>query len=185
MRYPQAYLIVDSGFQLPSVSVLQTWSLAKAPIYVAGKTKSVKSLDERICALKDLHEYLGGRNNSLDNVIVINSKSLGYFLLMAIGTYLKKVFWVDNAEQARKLVEIKSAVCDAQNFTKYLSYAAGSYSTVVDFINENSSDQFFRDDQIESFFEARLWGSRSTAEHHLKRIAKNETRAGILQRLDL
>jgi hypothetical protein len=31
----------------------------------------------------------------------------------------------------------------------------------------------------------RLWGNLSTAEHQLKRIAKNETRAGILQRLDL
>ncbi len=30
-----------------------------------------------------------------------------------------------------------------------------------------------------------MWGSRTTSEHHLKRIAKNETRTGILQRLDL
>ncbi len=49
----------------------------------------------------------------------------------------------------------------------------------------HTGDKPFVDEQIEGLFASRMWGDRSTAEHHLKRIAKNETRAGILQRLDL
>lgn len=41
------------------------------------------------------------------------------------------------------------------------------------------------DQDIERFIMGRAWGSVSEAEIHIKKIAKNETRAGVLVRLDL
>ena len=41
------------------------------------------------------------------------------------------------------------------------------------------------DQDIERFIMGRAWGSVSEAEIHIRQIAKNETRAGVLVRLDL
>ena len=38
---------------------------------------------------------------------------------------------------------------------------------------------------IERFFSGRDWGTRTEAEIHIRQIAKNETRAGVLWRIDL
>ena len=185
MRYPQAYLLVDPRYELPEISVLQKWSLATAPIYVKGVSHASKVLDERINAIKVMHKYLDGKSCAIDNVIVVNNKSLGYFLILALGTFLKKVYWIDDAAQAKKILGVNWAIEAVYEFDSHLDQAHYAYSELVSFISENSEDKVFPDEQIDRLFESRMWGARSTAEHHLKRIAKNETRAGILQRLDL
>ena len=41
------------------------------------------------------------------------------------------------------------------------------------------------DADIDRFFMGRMWGTTSEAEIHIRQIAKNETRAGALRRIDL
>jgi hypothetical protein len=41
------------------------------------------------------------------------------------------------------------------------------------------------DADIERFFSGRDWGATTEAEIHIRQIAKNETRAGLLRRFDL
>ena len=73
----------------------------------------------------------------------------------------------------------------AISFHICLHEAYDAYSRVSQFITNHTGESPFKDDQLDRFFQSRMWGDRSTAEQHLKRIAKNETRAGILNRLDL
>ena len=36
MRYPQAYVLIDKQFELPSIKTLQTWCKSKSPVYIQG-----------------------------------------------------------------------------------------------------------------------------------------------------
>lgn len=104
---------------------------------------------------------------------------------LAFGNYLRKIYWIDSSKHAESISRVRKAIDTAISFHICLDDANDAYFRVSQFILNHTGDLPFRDAQIDKFFQSRMWGDRSTAEQHLKRIAKNETRAGILNRLDL
>lgn len=185
MRYPQAYVLIDEQFQMPPLEKVQGWSSSKAPIYIQGVSKPNKSMEERVEAIKNIHSCLGGKWSAKDHAVVFTGKKVGYFLTIATGNYFRKIYWIDSAEHAASILRVRDAIDTARAFEYHIHDAHEAYHQVSRFISKHTGDQPFRDEQIERLFDSRMWGDRSTAEHHLKRIAKNETRAGILNRLDL
>lgn len=185
MRYPQAYVFIDEQYQMPPLATVQGWTSSKAPIYIQGVSQTNKSMEERIEAIKDIHHCLDGTWSAKDHALVFTGKKVGYFLTIATGNHLRKIYWIDSAEHAYVIFRVRNAIQAAKNFEHHIYDAYEAYDEVSRFISQHTGDKPFRDEQIERLFDSRMWGDRSTAEHHLKRIAKNETRAGILQRLDL
>ena len=76
MRYPQAYVLLDQQFEMPPETTVQKWTSCKSPVYIQGVSKTNKSLDERIAAIKQIHEYLGSNTYSNDQVVVLNGKKI-------------------------------------------------------------------------------------------------------------
>lgn len=185
MRYPQAYVLIDEEYEMPPLATVQGWTSSKTPIYIQGVSEPNQSMEIRISAIKDIHHYLGGKWSSKDHALVFTGKKVGHFLTIATGNHFRKIYWIDSSEHASKILRVKNAMDTAKNFEHYIHDALEAYNQVSGFISNHSGEKPFRDEQIERFFDSRMWGDRSTAEHHLKRIAKNETRAGILHRLDL
>jgi hypothetical protein len=60
-----------------------------------------------------------------------------------------------------------------------------TYSTLTNYIYSKTGQTLTGDADIERFFSGRDWGTTTEAEIHIRQIAKNETRAGILRRFDL
>lgn len=185
MRYPQAYILIDEQYVMPTTATAQVWTQSKSPIYIQGVSKTNKSMEERVEAIKDIHRCLGGTWSVKDHAIVFTGKKVGHFLTMAIGNYFRKIYWIDSSEHASSILRVRDAIHTARAFEYHIHDAHEAYHQVSRFISNHTGDKPFRDEQIERLFDSRMWGDRSTAEHHLKRIAKNETRAGILNRLDL
>lgn len=185
MRYPQAYVLIDEEYVMPPLATVQGWTSSKAPIYIQGVSKANKSMEERVEAIKDIHRCLGGKWSAKDHAVVFTGKKVGYFLTIATGNYFRKIYWIDSAEHAAAILRVRDAVDMAKAFEYHIHDAYEAYYRVSNFISKHTGDKPFVDEQIERLFASRMWGDISTAEHQLKRIAKNETRAGILQRLDL
>ena len=53
------------------------------------------------------------------------------------------------------------------------------------YIHRKTGQSLVGDTEIERFFIGRNWGTTSEAEIHIRQIAKNETRAGVMRRFDL
>ena len=185
MRYPQAYVLIDKNYEMPSPATVKGWCKSKSPVYIQGVSKKSASMEERIKAIKEIHDHLGGKGGYSDHTVVFTGKKVGYFLTIALGNYLRKIYWIDSAAHAASIMKVRNAMETAMAFKFHIQDAHDAYYRVSNFISKHTGDQPFRDEQIERLFDSRMWGDRSTAEQHLKRIAKNETRAGILNRLDL
>lgn len=185
MRYPQAYVLIDEEYEMPPIATVQGWTSSKAPIYIQGISKANQSMEERIEAIKNIHRCISGKWSAKDHAVVFTGKKVGYFLTIATGNYFRKIYWIDSAEHATSILRVNHTIDKARDFEYYIREAEETYCQVSNFIAAHTGDKPFRDEQLERFFDSRMWGDRSTAEHYLKRIAKNETRAGILQRLDL
>ena len=185
MQYPQGYMLIDKQFELPSIETLQIWSKSKSPVYVQGVSKKNGSVEVRINNILKIHSHLDKNSSCSDQVVVFVGKKVGYLMNIALGDHLKKIYWIDSSKSAESIGRVKNAIDTAISFHICLHEAYDAYSRVSQFITNHTGESPFKDDQLDRFFQSRMWGDRSTAEQHLKRIAKNETRAGILNRLDL
>jgi len=185
MRYPQAYVLIDKQFELPPIKTLQIWCKSKSPVYIQGVSEKNASMEDRISAILEIHGHLDSKSAYSNHVVVFTGKKVGYFLKLAISNFPYKVYWIDSSKHAASIMRVKSAIDTAMTFQIHMHEAHDAYWEVSNFISKHTGDQPFRDEQMDRLFTSRMWGDRSTAEHHLKRIAKNETRAGILNRLDL
>lgn len=185
MNYPQAFLVISQGYELPDISVLQGWAHVEEPIYVKDVSNIDEEIDVKIEEIKNLHKYLNKKDYERNRVIVLSGTAIGYFLIIALGNYLQKVYWIDNEDQAEKIGYINYAIESAHEFNESIMIARRAYANIENCVGELLHDTVLRDDSLERFFISRMWGDQSIAEHQLRRIAKNETRAGILNRVDL
>lgn len=185
MQYPQAYVLIDKQFELPSIETLQIWCKSKSPVYIQGVSEKNESMEARINNILEIHGHLDSNSHYSNQVVVFTGKKVGYFMNVAFGNYLRKIYWIDSSKHAESISRVRKAIDTAISFHICLDEAHDAYFRVSQFISNHTGDLPFRDAQIDKFFQSRMWGDRSTAEQHLKRIAKNETRAGILNRLDL
>jgi hypothetical protein len=96
-----------------------------------------------------------------------------------------KVYWIDSAEQAKKIKQLSKHIYCAMELRHYIREVRETYSALTNYIFANTGQTLTGDADIERFFSGRDWGTTTEAEIHIRQIAKNETRAGILRRFDL
>jgi hypothetical protein len=185
MKYPQGYLFLDESTQLPVLSTIQAWFTAKTEIYLPGVSPKSKLLDSRIAMLADIHQHITKRAELQMGCIVFNDTKLSQTFMLAHGSDIKKIYWIDSAEKARDIKELDFAIRLSQRFDFYADQCVDTYQTMAAYIFEKTGQTMVGDPDIQRFISGRFWGSTSEAEIHIRQIAKNETRAGVLVRLDL
>ena len=185
MKYPQGYLFLDEAVQLPQLTTIQAWFTAKTPIYVPGLCPKSKLLDDRIKQLAEIHRFIWKRSDYQMKCIVFNDTKVSQTFMLAHGAEIKKVYWIDSAEQAKEIKTLGAVVRESQMFSSYVDQCADTYQNLADYILEKSDQVMVGDADVQRLIAGRFWGTTSEAEIHIRRIAKNETRAGVLIRFDL
>jgi len=185
MKYPQGYLFLDEAVNLPKLTTIQAWFTAKIDIYVPELSPKSKLLDGRIDQLAEIHRFIGKRSDYQMKCIVFNDTKVSQTFMLAHGTEIKKVYWIDSAQQAKEIKTLCAAVRESQVFSSYVDQCADTYQNLANYILEKSDQVMVGDAEIQRFMMGRFWGTTSEAEIHIRRIAMNETRAGVLIRLDL
>jgi len=142
-------------------------------------------LDGRIDQLAEIHRFIGKRSDYQMKCIVFNDTKVSQTFMLAHGTEIKKVYWIDSAQQAKEIKTLCAAVRESQVFSSYVDQCADTYQNLANYILEKSDQVMVGDAEIQRFMMGRFWGTTSEAEIHIRRIAMNETRAGVLIRLDL
>ena len=185
MKYPQGYLFLDKSTELPVLSTIQAWFTAKTEIYLPGVSPKSKLLDSRIAMLAGIHRHITKRGEFQMGCIVFNDTKLSHTFMLAHGSDIKKIYWIDSAEKARDIKHLDFAIRLSQRFDSYVDKCGDTYQAISDYIFKKTGQTMVGDPDIERFISGRFWGSTSEAEIHIRQIAKNETRAGVLVRLDL
>ena len=187
MKYPQGYLFLDESTQLPVLSTVQAWFTAKTEIYLPGVSPRSKLLDDRVAMLAGIHGYITKAKGVGLNMgcIVFNDTKLSQTFMLAHAADIKKIYWIDSAEKARDIKKLDVAIRLCRRFDAYVEQFGETYYELTNYIFKKTGQTMVGDQDIERFIMGRAWGSVSEAEIHIRQIAKNETRAGVLVRLDL
>ena len=93
----------------------------------------------------------------------------------------------DTSEDLDYIYELIQGVSSLEKFglLERVCKLQEEYSSLAEYIHKKTGQSLVGDTEIERFFIGRDWGTTSEAEIHIRQIAKNETRAGLLRRFDL
>ena len=185
MKYPQGYIFLNEQTKLPPLATLQAWFGGSADIYVRGVSKPSKVLDDRIALLEELHRYAMKKSDYQMQCVVFCGTAVSELFLIAHSSSMLKVYWIDSSEQAHKLKELSKYIRCALQVSHHIYKLQEEYLSLAKYIHRKTGQSLVGDTEIERFFIGRNWGTTSEAEIHIRQIAKNETRAGILRRFDL
>ncbi len=185
MHFPQGYLFLDNQTELPVLSTIQAWFKTTTEIYVSGLSPKSNLFDDRIELLAGLHRHIWKCSDYRMKCIVFNDTRVSSTFMLAHSTDIKKVYWIDSAEQAKEVKKVWRAVEKSELLTGQIIKSNEIYENLAGYILKKTGQTLVGDADIERFYMGRLWGSTSEAEIHIRQIAKNETRAGVLIRLDL
>ena len=185
MKYPQGYIFLNQTAKLPPLPTVQAWFGGRTAIYVRGVSKPSKVLNERIELLEKLHRYTMKKSDYQMQCVVFCGTAVSELFLIAQTHDLIKVYWVDSANQAKKIKQLSSYINCAMQLDHHIIDVQETYSTLTNYIYSQTGQTLTGDADIERFFSGRGWGTTTEAEIHICQIAKNETRAGVLRRFDL
>ncbi len=185
MKYPQGYIFLGEMTKLPPLATLQAWFKSGTEIYVSGVSRKVKVMEERISKLAELHRHAWTKSDYQMQCIVFAGSSVTPTFLLAHGTDVLKVYWIDSVEQVREIDRVMKSIYDAKLLNSYIQSVRHTYTKLSEYIKTKTGATLVGDAEIEQFFMGRAWGTTSEAEIHIRQIAKNETRAGVLRRIDL
>jgi len=185
MKYPQCYIFLNEKTQFPPLSTLQAWFKAKTEIYVKGLSRDSKVLDDRITLLEELHRHAWKKSDYQMKCIVISDTIVSSTFLIAHRSDLIKVYWIDSPEHAKEIKQVSKHIRMSMNLTHSICSVEKNYSSLSEYIYNKTGSMLVGDAEIQRFFMGRNWGTISEAEIHIRRIAKSETRAGVLRRIDL
>ena len=185
MKYPQGYIFLNQTAKLPPLPTVQAWFGGRTAIYVRGVSKPSKVLDDRIALLEELHRYTVKRSAYTMQCIVFCGTAVSDFFLMSNPGDILKVYWVDSAAEAKKIKELSIYIHYAAELSLQIGRVRETYSNLTNYIHSKTGHTLTGDADIERFFSGRDWGTTSEAEIHIRQIAKNETRAGVMRRFDL
>lgn len=185
MKYPQCYIFLKEKTQFPPLSTLQAWFKAGTEIYVKGLSRDSKVLDDRITLLEELHRHAWKKSDYQMKCIVISDTIVSSTFLIAHRSDLIKVYWIDSPEHAKEIKQVSKHIRMSMSLTHSICSVEKNYSSLSEYIYNKTGSMLVGDAEIQRFFMGRNWGTISEAEIHIRRIAKSETRAGVLRRIDL
>ena len=185
MKYPQCYIFLKEKTQLPPITTLQSWFKTGTEIYVKGLSRDSKVLDDRIALLEELHRHAWKKSDYQMKCIVFSDTIVSSTFLIAHSSDLIKVYWIDSPEHAKEIKQVSKHIRMSMNLTHSICSVEENYSSLSEYIYNKTGSMLVGDAEIQRFFMGRDWGTFSEAEIHIRQIAKNETRAGVLRRIDL
>ncbi len=185
MNYPQGYILLKESTQLPPLSVLQAWFETKRDIYVRNVSKTSRKLNYQISRFEELHRFAFDNDGLQTQCIVFSGTAVSPVFIWAHIQDIVKVYWIDSPHHALHLHHLDECIELATDFQACLEHLELSYKAISEFIYWKRGQRPVGDDALQRYFAGRHWGVFSEAEVHVKQIARNETRAGILRRIDL
>jgi hypothetical protein len=171
--------------QLPPLNVLQAWFETKRGIYVRKVSRTSKKLNAEIASLETLHLFTFNSSDYRMKCIVFSGSAVSPMFLWAHINDILKVYWIDSPEHAVLVHRVHDAILNAMHFDDYVDDVEYAYQRMTNFIFAKLGKRPVGDDDIQRYFIGRKWRNTSEAELYIKQIARNETRAGILRRIDL
>ena len=186
MKFPRCYLAIDKKYQLPPLETIQKWVQCNEAVYVEGVSEFDDNLHIQTVDFLEIHYLIHSRVDDDVQLIIFHGKAVNSFLLMALGSHLKKVYWADSEEHLIEINTFAENIECLEIFEDACRRADLALSALTDIIRARTGSGLAGEDAYWRSVSGREhWGNESEAKIVMRKIARDITRAGVLRRIDL
>ena len=186
MKFPRCYLAIDKKYQLPPLETIQKWVQCNEAVYVEGVSEFDDNLHIQTVDFLEIHYLIHSRVDDDVQLIIFHGKAVNSFLLMALGSHLKKVYWADSEEHLIEINKFAENIECLEIFEDACRRADLALSALTDIIRARTGSGLAGEDAYWRSVSGREhWGNESEAKIVMRKIARDITRAGVLRRIDL
>ena len=186
MKFPRCCLAVDKKYQLPPLETIQKWVQCNEAVYVEGVSEFDDNLHIQTVDFLEIHYLIHSRVDDDVQLIIFHGKAVNSFLLMALGSHLKKVYWADSEEHLIEINKFAENIECLEIFEDACRRADLALSALTDMIRARTGSGLAGEDAYWRSVSGREhWGNESEAKIVMRKIARDITRAGVLRRIDL
>jgi len=186
MKFPRCYLAIDKKYQLPPLETIQKWVQCNEAVYVEGVSEFDDNLHIQTVDFLEIHYLIHSRVDDDVQLIIFHGKAVNSFLLMALGSHLKKVYWADSEEHLIEINTFAENIECLEIFEDACRRADLALSALTDIIRARTGSGLAGEDAYWRSVSGREhWGNESEAKIVMRKIARDVTRAGVLRRIDL
>jgi len=185
MDYPQGFIFLKEKTKLESLSTLQAWFTADVEIYLQGQSPNSKVLDQKIKNLSEIHRFVWKKSDYQMQCIAFNHTMVSHAFLWAHNSDVLKVYWIDSKEHHLEVSGLAKRIKSALQFSYLLHELEACHMAMANYIFAKTGQTMLDQTEVDRLMMGRAWGTPSEIEIHMRKIAKSETRAGLLRRIDL
>jgi hypothetical protein len=186
MKFPRCCLAIDKNYQLPPIETIQKWAQCNEAVYVEGVSEFDDNLHIQTVDFLEIHYLIHSRVDDDVQLIIFHGKAVNSFLLMALGSHLKKVYWADSEEHLIEINKFAENIECLEIFEDACRRADLALSALTDIIRARTGSGLAGEDAYWRSVSGREhWGNESEAKIVMRKIARDVTRAGVLRRIDL
>jgi hypothetical protein len=186
MKFPRCCLAIDKKYQLPPLETIQKWVQCNEAVYVEGVSEFDDNLHIQTVDFLEIHYLIHSRVDDDVQLIIFHGKAVNSFLLMALGSHLKKVYWADSEEHLIEINKFAENIECLEIFEDACRRADLALSALTDIIRVRTGSGLAGEDAYWRSVSGREhWGNESEAKIVMRKIARDITRAGVLRRIDL
>ena len=186
MKFPRCCLAIDKNYQLPPIETIQKWAQCNEAVYVEGVSEFDDNLHIQTVDFLEIHYLIHSRVDDDVQLIIFHGKAVNSFLLMALGSHLKKVYWADSEEHLIEINKFAENIECLEIFEDACRRADLALSALTDTIRARTGSGLAGEDAYWRSVSGREhWGNETEAKIVMRKIARDITRAGVLRRIDL
>lgn len=186
MKFPRCCLAIDKKYQLPPLETIQKWVQCNEAVYVEGVSEFDDNLHIQTVDFLEIHYLIHSRVDDDVQLIIFHGKAVNSFLLMALGSQLKKVYWADSEEHLIEINKFAENIECLEIFEDTCRRADLALSALTDIIRARTGSGLAGEDAYWRSVSGREhWGDESEAKIVMRNIGRDITRAGVLRRIDL
>jgi len=187
MDYPRAFVFIDGDADIPPLASVRKWFGSKraSDVYIQGQSPQDDELDRAIETITHIRNYTKSEPKSNQHCVVVSTRQISPIAQQALSERWDTTSWMDSEAHQENLERLSHAIIKAQDFNALFEQLNLNYSSLAQYIRETTCQSMIADPDLTRLFSGRNVMARTEVEAHIKKIVQDETRSGVLWRIDL
>ena len=187
MDYPRAFIFIDTNSDMPPLASVRKWFGSKTDndIYVQGQSTQDDELDQAIDIMKQIRGFSTNWSNGPEHCIVVSTTQPNTLAQTALSERWCGISWMDSISHHVSLGKLSKVIDEQIDLAEKFSELEYSYAGLAEYVRQKTGQSMVCEPDLNRVFKGRQAAAQTEVEAHLRKIAKDEPRSGVLWRIDL
>jgi hypothetical protein len=187
MDYPRAFVFINGDEDMPPLASVRKWfgSKSSSDVYVQGQSPVDEELDLAIKIISHIRCFSNDWSNNLEHCIVASITQVSLLAQTGLSERWCGISWMDSQSHGESQGVLSEAISGIVDLEEKFIEIEQCYAGLTDYVLKKTGQSMVSEPDLNRVLSGRHFSAQTEVEAHLKVIAKNETRSGVLWRIDL